>query len=210
MTEKKNIIIIILISLLVISIACAGRELAKQTIERESLARELSEIKKEVEIKEKTSFVQCQEIRAHKDDLINILLLNAIELKPGRDVWDIAVIEPNGFGIGIKDIYLPAPLRDTPTMEAQIPVDINEDGVMDRIVATIHRKIGDYLIIVRPSSNVSPSDTYDLWLRRALRETYILAENIPYTSNLLNHFYILRQTETGIIPIVPASIGCQF
>jgi len=218
MFERKSILIIILISLLVISIASAGvfvyqwwqvkNGLAEEQKYRESLIKELMEIKKEA--KQETSFVQCREINAHRKDLIQILLLKALEVKPSRNVWNIAVIEPDGFGVGIKDIYLPAPLRETSTMEVQTPIDIDDDGVMDRNIVTIDRKIGDYLIIIRPGFEISPLDTYTLQLRRVLKETFTLAEDIPYTPDILKYIYILRQTETGIIPIIPASVGCKF
>lgn len=190
MVKKKIVLIIILVILIII----AG-----------FFAYQWWRAKKEIETKQKTSFVQCREMKAYPDDLVNIYLFGAIEIHPSRHVWDIAVIEPDGYGVGLKDIHLPAPLKETPTMEEQTPTDMDEDGTMDKIVATIHRKIGDYLIMVIPQQDISHSNTYSLRLGNLF-----LAENVPFSANLLDHLYIFRQTEDGIIPFVPASVGCRY
>ena len=199
MTEKKNLLIIILGLLLVISIACASRELAKQTIERESLARELSEIKKEVEIKEKTSFVQCREIKISREDIVEIHLLGALEIGKRR-VWDLVVINPTGYGVGGRDLPMEAA-----RMGIRTPFDVNGDGILDDTVYLGERETGDYLVIITFGEDISSTDTHSLQLNNL-----VLAEDIPFSNNLFDRLYILRQTETGIIPIVPASVGCQF
>jgi len=199
MIEKKNLLIIILISLLVIFIAYAGRELAKQTIERESLARELSEIKKDVEIKEKTSFVQCREIKIPREDIVEIYLLGVLEIGKRR-VWDLVVINPTGYGVGGRDFPMEAA-----RMGIRTPFDVNGDGILDDTVYLGERETGDYLVIITLGIDTSPTDTYGLQL-----SNLVLAKDVPFSNNLFDRLFILRQTETGIIPIVPASIGCQF
>lgn len=180
-------------------------ELVKQTEEKERLAGELSMIKKVIQIKEETSFVQCRELKISPEYGVGIFLLNAWGEDWDKIIWKLIVIEPGGYGVGIRDIFVPAPLREAPTMEMQTPIDIDEDGTMDAVVLTGSRTIGDYLIIVEPGPDVSSTDNYGLQLGNL-----VLAKNIPFSDNLFDRLYILRQTETGIIPIVPASVGCQF
>ncbi|MFX0182946.1 MAG: M23 family metallopeptidase [Candidatus Hodarchaeota archaeon] len=65
-------------------------------------------------------------------------------------------------------------------------------------------KIGDYLIAVTPEPESNPSDTYNLQVISA-GVTSIFAENVQ-VSNIPTYPYILRLTESEIIPIIPATI----
>lgn len=195
----------LLIFLLIISVLIVGffvyqwwlveNELIKQTLEKEELIRQFEEIK----AKEKISFVQCRELKVFKEDAIAIYLLDAM-LPVQRSPWNIAVVDPDGFVIG----YGGLPAWEGP-MEAQTPFDVDENGTIDFRIVGGGRKIGDHLLIIMSTPETQPGDTYGLRL-----SNLVLAKNIPYSPNFLDRFYILRQTETGIIPIVPSSVGCQF
>jgi len=82
--------------------------------------------------------------------------------------------------------------------------DINGDGEMDDIVALAGLKMGDYLINVVPEMEAFPTDTYTLEFL-TIDTTFILTENVQI-SNIPNQQYILRSTETEIIPIQPATV----
>lgn len=183
------------------------KELASQTHEREILLKQLSEIKKQ------SNFVQCRKLNVKKDGLpFPVYLLNSFvpaefgpagKEKEERHLWDFTITNPFGFGAGIGMTYESGAIAG---ISEEMPTDINEDGKMDReIVVGNDRKIGDYLIAVFSQEDILPIDTYGLQLG-----DLVLAKNIPYSSNQLDHIYILRQTEDGIIPIVPNSVGCRF
>ncbi len=177
-------------------------ELRKQTREKESLVSELKEIKKEMEIKEKTFFIECKEIKIPKEEIIGIYLLGTVEKDWSRRMWNLIVIDPEGYGVGGWEF--PMESGGKALMSTGMPYDVNEDGLLDDAVR-LDRAIGDYLIIAALGPEVSLADTYGIQLNNL-----VLAKNIPYSENFLDRVYILRQTETGIIPIVPASVGCQF
>jgi hypothetical protein len=109
---------------------------------------------------------------------------------------DLIVIDPDGEII-TKEI------GESPTME-YIVYDINGDGELDDIVASPERKLGDYLIEVVPEPDTLPEDTYSLEVT-ANGETVVLAEDVPI-SDIPRTPYILRSTETEIIPIIPAFV----
>ncbi len=190
MSNKKRSLIIILIIFLVVAVILVGL-----------FSYKWWQAKKEIEAKRRTSFVQCGEIKVSRKDILNIYLLGAfIPPKEGeKHMWDLFVINPEGDIIGSG---YPLELSD---MWQFSPIDKNEDGIMDRVIGTGDRKIGDYLIMVIPQQDIFPSNTYSLRLGNLF-----LAENVPFSTNLLDRLYILRQTEDGIIPFVPASVGCRY
>jgi len=82
--------------------------------------------------------------------------------------------------------------------------DINGDASSDDFFAIPEPKDGDYLIEVIPEPGASPTDTYSLEVRaNGVRVT--LAEDVQ-VKNIPAKPYIVRSTETEIIPIIPATI----
>jgi len=121
-----------------------------------------------------------------------------IKLWPGG--WfdpDLIVIDPEGFVL-TKDV------GEVPGMSYIEELDINGDGEPDDIVAIWEVKIGDYLITVIPEPNVSLTDTYTLglWADDIIN---IIAENVQIC-NIPTKPYIVRSTETEVIPIIPATV----
>nr|MDO8080302.1 M23 family metallopeptidase [Candidatus Freyarchaeota archaeon] len=76
-----------------------------------------------------------------------------------------------------------------------------ESDLGERIWIT-DRKIGDYLINVIPHSDASPTDTYTLEVT-ADNITIVLADGVQ-VADIPDQPYIIRSTETGIIPITPS------
>lgn len=109
---------------------------------------------------------------------------------------DLYVTDPDGLRIGI----------DPSTGE-----EINEiagaaytgPGSEPQVVAIPDRKIGDYLVDVIPHPAASLTDTYSLEVR-ADGVTTSLAENVEI-GNIPARPYIVRSTETELIPIIPAT-----
>jgi parallel beta-helix repeat protein len=109
---------------------------------------------------------------------------------------DIVVTDPEGLTISKQ-------LNEIPDA-TYIEININGDGDPDDIIVIPNRKIGDYLITVVPEPDVAPTDTYTLevWINGI---TTVLAENAQI-SNIPTQSYIIRSTETEIIPIIPATV----
>ncbi len=82
--------------------------------------------------------------------------------------------------------------------------DVDGDGDFEDIVAFPERKIGDYLIQLVPDPDALPTDTYILEVT-VNGQTIVLAENVPI-SDIPRTPYIIRSTETEIIPIIPAFV----
>lgn len=203
MPKRKNNPLIVLVLLLVMFIIIAGISAGKwykAKKEKEGLVYQIREL--QGDISKKSSFVECEKINASRDDILNIYLLGAFAFpkEGGKHFWDLFVINPEGNIIGSGyPLSLPDMWQSTP---------INEDGddTMDRKIGTgFNRKIGDYLIMVVPRQYVAFSDTYSLQFNDLL-----LAKDVPFSDNLLDHLYILRQTEDGIVPIIPAGVGCGY
>ena len=143
---------------------------------------------------EKASFFkECKKLEIRKEDLISIQLRNAFRADFKENIWNLIVIDPGGHPEGMG----------FPPETAGIEFGVSE---RDEGMSIFFRKIGDYLIIIIPGADILPTDTYSLQLNSSLD----LAKNVPYSPNQLDRLFILRQTEDGIIPIVPASIGCNF
>lgn len=75
---------------------------------------------------------------------------------------------------------------------------------LDDVVAIPELKLGDYQINIMPKPDALPTDTYTLEVA-ANGKTVVLAENVPI-SDIPRMSYIIRSTETGIIPIVSAFV----
>jgi len=105
---------------------------------------------------------------------------------------DIVVTDPEGLTISKQ-------LNEIPDA-TYIEIDINADGDSDDIIVIPGRKIGDYLITVVPETDVAPTDAYTLeaWINGI---TTVLAENAQI-NNIPTQSYIIRSTETEIIPII--------
>ncbi|MCK5466538.1 C40 family peptidase [Candidatus Parcubacteria bacterium] len=78
------------------------------------------------------------------------------------------------------------------------------DGKLEDTVAMPELKLGDYQINIAPKPNALPTDTYTLEVT-ASGQTIVLAENVP-VNDIPRTPYIIRSTETGIIPIIPAFV----
>ena len=189
-------------------------ELVKQTAEKEILLKQLNELKKQ------TAFVPCRKLNVKKDDPpVPVYLLNSftpVAFSAGKKqkdevhMWNFIFTNPSGFGSGMGATYTSEAIGG---ISEEMPIDINEDGEMDRVAYFWFggRKIGDYLIVVFPQGNIPPAKPYSLQIGdKFTGDTITLAKDVFYTPNLFEHVYILRQTEDGIIPIVPASVGCNF
>lgn len=109
---------------------------------------------------------------------------------------NLIVTDPEGFTITNE-------LREVSNM-IYLESDMDGDNELDNIVLILGRKIGDYFITVAPKPEATPTDTYTL---------EVLAENIVISfaegvsvSDIPTKPYILRSTETELIPIIPATI----
>jgi len=109
---------------------------------------------------------------------------------------DLIIVDPDG-------IILTKEIRETIGME-YLEYDINGDGELDDIIASPERKIGDYLIQVVPEPDALPTDTYSLEVT-ANGQTIVLAEDVPI-SDIPRAPYIIRSTDTEIIPIIPTFV----
>jgi outer membrane protein assembly factor BamB len=105
---------------------------------------------------------------------------------------DIVVTDPEG-------IIVSKQLQEIPE-STYLEIDINEDGDLDDIVIIPNRKIGDYLVTVVPEPDAAPTDMYTLEVRVNGIIT-VLAEDVEI-SNIPTQSYIIRSTETEIIPII--------
>jgi len=117
----------------------------------------------------------------------------------GHSPIDIAVTDPDGLTISKQ---LNEILGAIYTEE----IDFNGDGDPDDIILIQDRKIGDYFITVIPEPDAAPTDTYTLLVWPETEdEPFVLAENVQI-SNIPTQPYIVRSTETEVIPIIPAMV----
>ena len=109
---------------------------------------------------------------------------------------DLIVTDPNNLTISkqINDIG----------GAIYIEQDINQDGHLDDLIYIPDRKIGDYQIVVVPEFDAKPTDTYTLYVL-ADNTTLILAENVQI-KKIPDQPYIVRSTETEVIPEFPSSV----
>jgi PKD repeat protein len=105
---------------------------------------------------------------------------------------DIAITDPDGLTISKQ-------LNEIPD-STYVEIDINGDSSPDDVIIIPDRKIGDYLIRIVPEPDVAPTDAYTLevWIDGI---TTVLVENAQI-SNIPTQSYIIRSTETEIIPII--------
>jgi len=109
---------------------------------------------------------------------------------------DLIVTDPEGFEVTTD-------IREVPDM-IYLEVDTDGDSELEDVVLALKRKVGDYSIIVVPELGASPTDTYSLELI-ANGDTIILAEDVAI-KDIPAQPYIIRSTETEIIPIITATI----
>jgi N-acetyl-anhydromuramyl-L-alanine amidase AmpD len=109
---------------------------------------------------------------------------------------DMIVTDPDGLIISKQTNEIPGAVY--------IEVDIDGDGIPDDQVNIAERKPGDYLITVIPEADASLTDTYTLKVS-ADSVTVILADNVQI-NDIPAQPYIIRSTETEIIPVIPATI----
>jgi parallel beta-helix repeat protein len=109
---------------------------------------------------------------------------------------DLIITDPDGLVLD-KDIW------EVPGMYYS-EYDINQDGELDDIVDIPQRKTGEYIIEVIPEIDASPTDTFTLEIL-IVGTNIILAENMQI-GDIPSEPYIVKTTETDIIPVIPANI----
>jgi len=82
--------------------------------------------------------------------------------------------------------------------------DTNGDGKTDDVVTIIDRQTGTYSIALIPEQGALPDDTYTLEVT-AGDDIIILADHVPIR-DIPSQPYILRCTDTEVIPVIPARI----
>ena len=108
---------------------------------------------------------------------------------------DMIVTDPDGLTISKELNEIPG--------ATYTEIDINGDGDPDDVVNIFNRKLGDYLIIVIPEPDASPTDTYALGVS-ADGVTIVLAENVRMV-DIPTEGYTVRSTETDVRQIIPQS-----
>jgi len=112
---------------------------------------------------------------------------------------DVYITDPDGLTISKQ-------LNEIPGATYSEETDYNGDGDPDGIIVVPERKIGDYLITVTPKPNATPTDTYTLLVwPETVDEPFVLADNVQIC-NIPTKPYIVRSTETEVIPIIPATV----
>ena len=123
----------------------------------------------------------------------------------GNSPVNLIVIDPDGQTVDITNSLL---TEDGYTQEVDgmyyMIRDVDGDGDLEDVVAVPERKLGNYLIQVVPEPDALPTDTYSLEVI-ANGQTIVLAEDVPI-SDIPRTPYIIRSTETEIIPIIPAFV----
>jgi PKD repeat protein len=113
---------------------------------------------------------------------------------------DVIVIDPDGLMIS-KEI------NEIPGATYSEDTDYNGDGELDDIIIIPNRKVGDYFITVIPEPEANPTDTYTLLIwPETVDEPFVLAESVQ-VCNIPTNPYIVRSTQTEVIPIIPATIN---
>jgi parallel beta-helix repeat protein len=114
-----------------------------------------------------------------------------------RQGTDLKVTDPDGFII-TKEI------QEIPGMLYYAEYDMDGDGIIDDIISIPEQKLGEYLIEVIPEDYNVPTDVYTLEISTE-DIIYTIAENIQI-ADIPEQPYIVRSTETEIIPIIPATV----
>ncbi len=124
---------------------------------------------------------------------------NIVSKSSGHSI-DLIITDPDGVTLN-KEIY------EVPGMYYR-EYDIDEDGHLEDIISMPERKIGEYLIAVVPEPDALPTDIYTLETNTLVNGeavTQVLAENI-LISDIPRTPYIIKSTETEIIPVIPAFV----
>lgn len=137
-------------------------------------------------------------------DPLDFVDYDSVQRAEGRIVAtcpvDLIITDPDGFVIS-KDI------NDLPlsTMYVEANYDNFEEGSYDRDDIILYNlKLGDYLITVIPEPSANPTDTYSLEMHSD-DIIIVVAKNVQI-SNIPDHPYLIRITETEIIQIIPINI----
>jgi len=109
---------------------------------------------------------------------------------------DMVITDPDGLVISKQLNEIPGAVY--------IEVDMDGDGIYDDQVNIAERKEGDYLITIIPELNVLLTETYTVEVS-AEEITTVVAENVQI-GNIPTQPYIVRLTETEIIPIIPSTV----
>jgi len=83
-------------------------------------------------------------------------------------------------------------------------IDTDADGHDEQLAIFLWPKEGSHYVEVIPNPNALTTDTYSLEVTSGSK-TVILAENIPI-KDIPPQPYIIRVTEDGIVPIIPATV----
>jgi len=174
-----------------------------------------------VSIKGITTEAVCRESTwwhptAKTGDNIRIVLIHGEEIKDYNifgNILDETIRVPCFMFRGLSpiDLIVTDPEGITITKElgeiqgmVYSETDIDGDGIIEDIVALQELKIGDYLIEVVPEPNTLPTDTYTLEFI-GIDAIISLAYDVQ-VCNIPIQPYILRSTEKGVIPIIPATV----
>jgi hypothetical protein len=114
----------------------------------------------------------------------------------GLSPIDIIVTDPDGLTISKQLNQIPEAIYTE--------TDFNGDGDPDDVILIPHRKIGNYVITVIPEPGAAPTDTYTLEV--LVDGVSILLADKVQISNIPALPYVIRATETGVIPIIPATV----
>jgi len=114
----------------------------------------------------------------------------------GLSPIDIIVTDPDGLTISKQLNQIPEAIYTE--------TDFNGDGDPDDVILIPHRKIGNYVITVIPELGAAPTDTYTLEV--LVDGASILLADKVQISNIPALPYVIRATETGVIPIIPAVV----
>ncbi|MCL6558757.1 MAG: hypothetical protein K6U74_08110, partial [Firmicutes bacterium] len=131
------------------------------------------------------------------ESITRVITLPRLKLAiAARSPVDIILTDPDGLTT-TKQVY---GIPDSYYYED----DFDEDGDLDDVVTLSELKMGDYLITVQPQPEANLTDTYTL---NVLGEdtTVSFAYNVQ-VAHIPAQSYIIRFTETGIIPIIPATV----
>ncbi len=107
---------------------------------------------------------------------------------------DLIITDPDGNKIS-KDIW------EIPGIFYYSEHDTNGDGNIDDMITAPVKKKGDYSITVVKEPNALPTDTYTLEVSTD-DQTIVLADNVQI-SNIPAVPYVVKSTDTEIIPVIP-------
>lgn len=171
-------------------------ELMNQVKQNENLSKELKEIKSKVKVREAPYCDQAKVVLPQESGFTVVLLTQK---------GDITLTSPDGSGKVGR--WWDAQDKEYRTMEETTGMScavahpgIDGTPLSVGCFAGMPRDIGDYLVEILPKPDTLSTDTYslELWVGGAVKS--VLANNVPF-GNFPRHLYIIRSTETEIIPI---------